>query len=75
MECVAACPAKGALDLAVISPSRGRISPWAMAAGIAVLFLGIVGFAKASGHWNGDVPGSVYRRLVPQAEDVNPPMP
>jgi len=75
MECVAVCPAQGALELAMVSPSRGRISPWAMAAGIAVLFLGMVGFAKASGHWNGDVPDSVYRQLVPQAEDVNHPMP
>jgi polyferredoxin len=75
LECVAVCPAQGALDMAVVSPSRGRISPWAMAGGIAVLFLGIVGFAKASGHWNGDVPDYVYRQLVPHAEDVSHPMP
>ena len=75
MECVAVCPAQGALELAILSPSRGRISPWAMAAGIAVLFVGIVGFAKTSGHWNGDVPDYVYRQLVPNAADVSHPMP
>jgi polyferredoxin len=75
LECVAVCPAQGALDLAAVSPSRGRISAWAMAAGIAVIFLGIVGFAKASGHWNGDVPEYVYRQLVPHAEEVHHPMP
>jgi hypothetical protein len=44
-----------------------------MAAGIAVLFFGIVGFAKTAGYWNGDVPDYVYRQLVPQANDVDHP--
>jgi hypothetical protein len=44
-----------------------------MAVGIAVLFVGIVGFAKAAGYWNGDVPDYVYRQLVPQANEVSHP--
>jgi hypothetical protein len=44
-----------------------------MAMGVAVLFLGIVGFAKASGYWNGDIPDSVYRQLVPQANEISHP--
>jgi len=77
LECVAVCPAEGALDLSLPQwapdPKRGRIPAWAMAVGIAALFLGIVGFAKASGYWNGDVPDYVYRQLVPRADEVSHP--
>jgi len=68
LECVAVCPAEGALQMAPPrwAADQGRISPWAMAAGIAILFLGIVGFAKTAGYWHGDVPDYVYRQLVPQ---------
>lgn len=78
LECVAVCPAEGALELALPAwtkaPRGGRISPWALAAGIAVLFLGIVGFAKTAGYWNSDIPNYVYRQLVPRANEVEHPM-
>jgi hypothetical protein len=45
-----------------------------MAVGIAVLFFGIVGFAKTAGYWNGDVPDYVYRQLVPHANEAEHPM-
>lgn len=77
MECVAVCPSEGALHLALPrwtrSPNDGRLPSWAIAVGIAVLFFGIVGYAKTTGHWTGDVPGYMYRQLVPQANDVNHP--
>ncbi|HEV2400396.1 MAG TPA: 4Fe-4S binding protein [Candidatus Sulfotelmatobacter sp.] len=77
MECVAVCPAKGALQLALpgrtSSPQERRIPAWAVAAGIAVLFIGLVGYAKTAGYWNGNVPDYVYRQLVPQANDVSHP--
>jgi polyferredoxin len=81
LECVAVCPAEGALQMALPqwtqprnqSPSAGRLPAWAMAAGIAVLFLGIVGYAKSAGYWNGNVPDYVYRQLVPQANAVEHP--
>ncbi len=77
LECVAVCPSEGALQMAlphwIRSPHDGRLPPWAMAAGIALLFLGIVGYAKTSGYWNGDVPDYVYRQLVPQANEVTHP--
>ena len=78
LECVAVCPSEGALQLALPSwtrsPNNGRLPAWAVAAGIAVLFFGIVGFAKTAGYWNGDVPDYVYRQLVPQANEVDHPM-
>lgn len=77
LECVAVCPAEGALQLALPpwseSPDRGRLPAWAMAAGIAVLFVGIVGYAKTAGYWNGDVPNYVYRQLIPQANGSGHP--
>src|SRR5208282_2618765 len=48
----------------------GRIPAWAMAAGIAVLFFGIVGFAKSAGYWNTDLPRSIYLELVPNADQA-----
>jgi hypothetical protein len=44
-----------------------------MAVAIGALFIGIVGYAKASGYWNGDVPDYVYRQLVPPANEVTHP--
>jgi polyferredoxin len=77
MECVAVCPSEGALSMALPpwtrAPRDGRLSPWAVAVGIAVLFFGIVGYAKASGYWDGDVPGHVYRQLVPAARSLEHP--
>ncbi len=78
LECVAVCPAEGALQLSLPawtrSPNQGRLPAWAMAIGIAVLFLGIVGYAKTAGYWNGDVPDYVYRQLVPQADQASHPL-
>jgi hypothetical protein len=48
---------------------------WAVAAGIAALFFGITGYARLSGHWQTHLPGSVYRQLVPHAEQATHPMP
>ncbi len=77
LECVAVCPADGALQMSLPkwtrSPNEGRLPAWAMAVAIGALFIGIVGYAKASGYWNGDVPDYVYRQLVPPANEVTHP--
>jgi polyferredoxin len=70
MECVNICPAEGALDMKAF---RRRIPPWAVAAAVAFIFLGAVGWAKAAAHWNSDVPDSVYERLVPHAAEFEHP--
>ena len=85
LECVAVCPAQDTLNLALpqIAGQRGRggvrqarrIPVWAMAAGIAALFFGIVGFAKTSGHWESAVPRAVYQQLIPHADEVTHAMP
>jgi polyferredoxin len=71
MECVAVCPAEGALDLAL--PRQRKLSPMAVAAGIAILFFGLVGYAKLSGHWNTKLPRDVYMQLIPNANEASHP--
>jgi polyferredoxin len=80
LECVAVCPAQDALAMSLpnLLPTQAkpaRIPAWAMAAGIAILFFGVAGFAKATGHWNSAIPTAVYERLVPNADQAAHPMP
>jgi polyferredoxin len=80
LECVAVCPAQDALAMSLPKlitkqPRKAALPAWAMAAGIAVLFLGVAGFAKATGHWQSPIPTSVYQRLVPNADQAAHPMP
>lgn len=73
LECVAICPAKDALVIA--APGRRSIPAWSMAAGIAIIFFGLVGYAKFSGHWDTRLPKEVYFQLVPTASEQHHPMP
>jgi polyferredoxin len=83
LECVAVCPASQTLSLSLPIPgaigkgskAMPQIPVWAMAAGIAVLFFGIVGFAKTAGYWDSHVPRAVYQQLVPHADEARHPMP
>lgn len=68
LECVAVCPAQEALYMSAPifpgSSGRGReVPPWAMAAAVAALFLGIVGYAKLEGYWNSNAPTATYENL------------
>ncbi len=71
LQCVAECPAAGALYLS--APRKRRVSPWAVAAGVAVLFLGVCGYARWSGHWRTDLPGSTYFEMIPHANEFTHP--
>jgi polyferredoxin len=71
LECVAVCPAKGALDLSV--GRRRPIPALAVAIGVVVLFLGLVGYGKLSGHWQTAVDDAVYRELIPKASAFGHP--
>lgn len=74
LECVAACPAQGALQPVATLPLKRYVVPaWVMAAGIAIVFLGLVGYAKATGHWETRLPDSIYLRLVPLANQQQHP--
>lgn len=77
LECVAVCPAKDALTMSVPVGLRKRqaIPAWSIAAGIAIIFFGLIGYAKASNHWNTDLPKRIYLQLVPSASEQQHPMP
>ena len=70
LECVAVCPAEGALQMTF---RKHSVSPWVMAAGIAILFLGIVGFAKWRRSWKSDIPDAAYEQLIPQLDSLEHP--
>jgi polyferredoxin len=71
LECVAVCPVAGALELS--APRRLRVPAWVLAAGIAIVFLGLTGWAQFSGHWRTDLPAKVYLDLVPRADQFRHP--
>jgi hypothetical protein len=49
--------------------------PCGIAAGIALIFACMVGYAKMTGQWNTNLPKQVYFQLVPNAADQEHPMP
>jgi len=71
LDCVAACPAEGALQMSL--GLKLRMPPWAIAAGLAIIFFGIVGYAKLSGLWKSDIPDTTYEQLIPQLDSLNHP--
>ena len=71
---VARAPCDWALPVAGIGKSVG-IPSWATAMAITVLFFGVVGFVKATGHWNSKIPKETYEILVPNADRAAHPMP
>ena len=71
LECVAVCPAENTLYLSV--PSRRALPEWAVALAIAVIFLGIVGFAKSAGYWETPIPDQTYFDLIPRAQEFAHP--
>jgi polyferredoxin len=76
LECVAVCPAEGALDLSLLGRrpvGRIRTEPLWVAGILALVFAGIVGYAKLSGHWDSSIPAGWYQRLVPYAAEYDHP--
>jgi polyferredoxin len=71
LECVAACPVKDAL--AMSATRRARLPAWAIAAGIAVLFLAVTGLARLTGHWHTEVDPRLYYEIVPRAAQLDHP--
>ncbi len=67
MECVAVCPARGALQMSL--PGLRPLPPWMFAAGIAAVFLGIVLIAGFAGVWQTRIPDEVYFQLIPRVQE------
>jgi len=82
MACVASCPAEGALQFSLVprkaaTPAerwrRRTLSPIAVTAAIVFLFLGMVVTAKATGHWQTNLPKQMYIDLVSHAREASHP--
>ncbi len=82
MSCIAVCPAEGALKfsvrpsgkpLAALPRFRRPVTPLAMVGILAVLFFGVVLVARATGHWQTNLPREVYQQLVPNADQAAHP--
>ena len=71
LACVAVCPAADALRLS--APRAKRVPAWAVAVAIAALFLGVCGYARLTGHWHTNLPGSTYFELIPHANEFTHP--
>jgi polyferredoxin len=84
MECVAVCPAENALQLSLVPRRSGAeagavavaarwrnraVQPRLVAAVLALVFFGLIGVARATGHWRTNIPRDVYMQLVPHADD------
>lgn len=83
MACVASCPVESALQLALpprkaaepVERWRGQaVRPRTAVAVLAIIFAGVILFARISGHWQTHVPDHVYQMLVPNADAVSHPM-
>jgi len=55
--------------------TRRTVPAWGIAAGIAIIFCGVVGYAKLSRHWDTALPKPVYLQLVPNASELAHPTP
>ena len=74
MTCIAVCPAAGALDLTIgLGRRRTAVSPWILGAAVAILFCGVVAFARLSGHWHTALGDDVYFDLIPRASQFAHP--
>jgi polyferredoxin len=71
MECVSVCPAQGALQMSL--PRGRRVPAWVLAAGLTVLFLGVVGFAKLADAWDSHIPDAVYSQFLPILDQLEHP--
>ncbi|RPI18679.1 MAG: 4Fe-4S binding protein [Acidobacteria bacterium] len=70
-ECVAVCPAEGALDMR-FGKSRILGAKW-VAIGLAAIFLGFVGTAMMIGHWETSIASDIYFELIPHAAEFGHP--
>jgi len=69
--CVSACPVQGALDLTL--PRRRAIPTWALATGIAGIFLVVVTAARLTGHWDTVLPEALYFDLITRSAEFGHP--
>jgi polyferredoxin len=82
LVCVSECRVENALQFALTPKqaatpaqrwSRRGVRPIAVAAILAYLFLGVVLVARATNHWQTNIPRSAYMSLVPRVNQLSHP--
>jgi polyferredoxin len=71
MQCVAECPAAGALFLS--APKRRIVPAWVVAAGTVGLVVGVYAVGLWTGHWHTTLPERMYFELIPHANEFGHP--
>lgn len=66
LDCIAACPRRGALGLA-LPRQKPQLSPWLFPALLLGSFFAAVAVAQLSGHWQTTISYQEYARLIPEA--------
>jgi len=72
LHCVASCPAEGALFLAV-PKYRHPVPTFRLVLAMAIILGAFYAGARLTGHWQTLIPGHVYSRLVPHANEFEHP--
>jgi polyferredoxin len=65
LECMAACPVSGCLQLTTYR--KRQLPPWLLPLGAVTLFLTIWAVAQLSGHWQSAVPPEILKNYYPLA--------
>jgi len=82
MACISVCPAQDALQFALpprkASTAAARwqfrsLTPLAVTAVLAYFFFGVVLLARATNHWQTNLPEQVYMHLVPRVNQLTHP--
>lgn len=85
MSCVSSCPAEGALRFSLPGVSlpaaqaaatpryRRAVTPMAFAGVLALIFFGFVLVARATNHWQTQIPDTLYQQLVPEVNQLSHP--
>jgi polyferredoxin len=81
MACVSSCPAEGALRFSLPGEPaneaqpryRRPVTPLAFVGLLAFLFFGFVLFARATNHWQTNIPPALYQQLIPNAGQASHP--
>jgi polyferredoxin len=82
MACVVACPAPDALQFSLpprraAAPAqrwfRRAVGPLAVTSILAYILFGMILIARATSHWQTNIPHAVYMNLVPHANEVSHP--
>ena len=72
LTCVSVCPVKDALDMRTLV-RRKRVSALAVAIGVTVLFVGVAGVARTTGHWHSGIPEVMFFDLIPKVSTLSHP--